>query len=28
LFGEVRYITTTQITITFAVAQSGNVYLN
>ena len=28
LFGEVRYITTTQITITFAAAQSGNVYLN
>ena len=28
LFGEVRYITTTQITITFATPQSGNVYLN
>ena len=28
LFGEIRYITTTQITITFAVAQTGNVYLN
>ena len=28
LFGEVRYITITQITITFATPQSGNVYLN
>jgi hypothetical protein len=28
LFGEVRYITTTQITITFATPQSGSVYLN
>ena len=28
LFGEVRYITTTQITITFATPQSGNVYIN
>jgi len=28
VFGEVRYITTTQITITFSSAQSGNVYLN
>ena len=28
IFGEVSYITTTQLTITFAVAQTGNVYLN
>jgi hypothetical protein len=28
VFGEVRYITTTQITITFTSAQTGNVYLN
>jgi len=28
VFGEVRYITTTQITITFISAQTGNVYLN
>jgi hypothetical protein len=28
LYGEVAYITTTQITITFATPQSGNVYLN
>ena len=28
LFGEVRYITITQITITFATPQSGSVYLN
>ena len=28
IFGEVEYITTTQITITFTSAQTGNVYLN
>lgn len=28
IFGEVSYITTTQLTITFAVAQTGSVYLN
>ena len=28
LYGEVAYITTAQITITFATPQSGNVYLN
>ena len=28
IFGEVSYITTTQLTITFTVAQTGNVYLN
>ena len=28
LYGEVAYITTTQITITFVTPQSGNVYLN
>ena len=28
IFGEVQYITTTQLTITFTTAQTGNVYLN
>jgi len=28
LFGEVRYITTTQITVTFALPQTGTLYLN
>lgn len=28
IFGEVSYITTTQLTITFTVAQTGSVYLN
>ena len=28
IFGEVSYITNTQLTITFTVAQTGNVYLN
>jgi len=28
IFGEVQYITTTQLTITFTIAQTGNVYLN
>ena len=28
VLGEVRYITTTQLTITFSSAQTGNVYLN
>ena len=28
LYGEVRYITTTQITVTFASAQTGTLYLN
>ena len=28
LFGEVRYITTTQITVTFASPQTGTLYLN
>ena len=28
IFGEIKYITTTQLTITFTSAQTGNVYLN
>ena len=28
IFGEIQYITTTQLTITFTSAQTGNVYLN
>ena len=28
VLGEIRYITTTQLTITFSSAQTGNVYLN
>jgi len=28
VFGEIQYITTTQLTITFTSAQTGNVYLN
>jgi hypothetical protein len=28
LYGEVRYITTTQITVTFALPQTGTLYLN